>query len=255
MAILPNISLAKPLGTDIYNVEVFNDNSTLIEQYINALLNAASSGLEVHNYPAESITINIDTVAQGLHCCTDKVETNVGGTLPETAISKQNFQLWCIGNKPDNVFQIFIDLTYAVNNIYVRTLQQNSTTWSIWEGLAKLSDISTAAGYTINYVDDAESSINVDQITSGTYIISTGTAGLVTGTLPDGVDATDKLLINSYGNMSNNLKMQNLYNLTVNPAVVFTRYKYLDTNGNYVWSEWEEGTMGGGNVKISVVDL
>lgn len=133
------ITLQKPQGTDIYNIDIFNQNSVIIEQYLNQFLGDTDISLKVYHYPEFSSSINIDNLVTGVHICDNLQLTNMSGTFPNTqedgtTTSNVYFTILDIGdtNSNSSKLQIYIDYSYDHNKIYLRRQILNTATWTNW---------------------------------------------------------------------------------------------------------------------------
>ena len=227
------IKLLKPLGTDIYDIDVFNYNATTIETYLNKLVAGDEISLKVYYYPKDSTTFNIDTCLSGVHICDNMLFDNISGAFPDES-SKSNFEVMSLGSEPGNsTVQLLFDLSN--NNKYItyfRAKLPNSDDWSSWVKIATGSG-STSEGVQIIYTDE----IDIDEVGTGIYMCKDAT---VTGVMP--AELIDKSLFQliSYGDDDNGPKSQTLIDLKHEPGTQYTRYKRQLPNGEWAWTKWEK---------------
>lgn len=122
-----SITLQKPLGNDIYDISIFNENATLIENFLNNL-DIDSNNLKFYNN--KNVQTDLTNITDGLYLCS---KNNITGTLPNN--SSDNFLIF----KTDNN-QWYIPCDSSSTKQY-RSLSNN--TWSTW----------TYIDYQMNLVD------------------------------------------------------------------------------------------------------
>lgn len=122
-----SITLQKPLGNDIYDISVFNENATLIENFLNNL-DIDSNNLKFYNN--KNVQTDLTNITDGLYLCS---KNSITGTLPNN--SSDNFLIL----KTDNN-QWYIPCDSSSTKQY-RSLSNN--TWSTW----------TYIDYQMNLVD------------------------------------------------------------------------------------------------------
>lgn len=227
------IKLLKPLGTDIYDIDVFNYNATTIETYLNKLVAGDEISLKVYYYPKDSTTFNIDTCLSGVHICDNMLFDNISGTFPNES-SKSNFEVMSLGSKPDSsTVQLLFDLSDTNKYItYFRAKLPNSNDWSSWVKIATGSG-STSEGVQIIYTDE----IDVDEVGTGIYMCKNAT---VTGVMPAELIDKSMFQLISYGDDTNGPKTQTLIDLKHEPGTQYTRYKRQLPNGEWAWTKWEK---------------
>lgn len=234
---MADISLQKPLGTDVYNIEVFNANSTIIENYLNSISSTIFSGLTV-DYPT---VINIDNLTSSINICDNLVSGDMSGTFPDNILGKDNFIIVTYGKNESSLSQLYIDLTYSSNTLYFRSKIKNDTDWSSWSEIGQDSGGgSSSQGLNISYV----SSINLDSTLSGIFICNNAT---VIGEIPVAMANSKYFILESYGDSNLNYKLQVLTDLDKGKNNQYIRSYYESTDNNYVWSSWTKINESGGD--------
>lgn len=223
------ITLNKPLGTDIYDVNVFNQNFTIIEQYLNNFQTDSDNSIYMYYYPEHSSVIDIDNLEPGFHICDDLLVENLKGTYPSDD-SKVNFEVLSFGKDGTSKVQLYIDMSYSNNKVYIRSWIQTGSAWTSWKDIS--SGLSTSS-LEVTYVEGT----NIDNTENGIYFIENPQ-----GTLPPDITTTN-IQITTYGENEKN-KTQLLTDLTTNK--VYTRVYNTDSNS---WSEW---TLLGEDTSFSV---
>lgn len=122
-----SITLQKPLGSDIYDISIFNENATLIENFLNNL-DIDSNNLKFYNN--KNVQTDLTNITDGLYLCS---KNSITGTLPNN--SSDNFLIL----KADNN-QWYIPCDFSLTKQY-RSL--SNSTWSTW----------TYIDYQMNLVD------------------------------------------------------------------------------------------------------
>lgn len=242
------ITLQKPLGTDIYDIDVFNSNFNIIETYLNQLISGSTSGLKVYTYPGTSDMFNIDTAITGIHVCNNLDISNLSGTYPGDN-NKWYFEVLSILSDTTASVQQYIDMTEEHNKLFIRSKLPNST-WTAWSeiGSGGGGGGGTTSGIEVMYV----SSLNVDTTDSGIYMCDGAT---ITGILPTDLSSTKLIQVMSYGNGDNVAKTQIITNLANGENKTYSRVKYKNTAGNFVWSDWQVGSGGGSNIEVSIISF
>lgn len=133
------IELQKPLGTDIYDIDVFNANSTTIENYLNQLVNSSDISFKIYSYPKYNTAINIDDLIVGIHICNNLLASDITGTLPDPN-SGIYFVILSIKDDTSD-YQIFFNASNSSNEIYIRSkIPNNDGTLSEWSDWKKLGE-------------------------------------------------------------------------------------------------------------------
>lgn len=257
-----NIILQQPLGTDEYNVGVFNANFQIIQDYLNKFNSQFTSGLEV-KYPTE---ININTVDNGIYICDFTDESKATGTYPIGILGKQNFIVISYGlYQETSQVQFFADMTYSRNKTYIRYAKDNSE-WSQW---TELGNGSGAGGsYTLQH----PSVLNLNNINyTSIYVCSK-----FQGDIPwdnsyvdheSGAYATtdNSCFIFHYGDESDLPMYQRFIRVntdTSGKCIEYTRFKNTTNTttdpitGHDGWTAWKEISSGGSSdIEVSVVEL
>lgn len=260
-----NIVLQQPLGTDEYNVGVFNANFQIIQDYLNKFDSQFTSGLEV-KYPTE---ININTVDNGIYICDFTDESKATGTYPTGILGKQNFIVISYGlYQETSQVQFFADMTYSKNKTYVRYAKDNSE-WSQWTELGNGSGTS-GSNYTLQYPNI----LNLNYIN----YTSIYACNQFQGDIPwdnsyvdpeSGAYATtdNSCFVFHYGDESSLPIYQRFIKVNTDASgkcIEYTRFKNVlkttvddQTAGHDGWTAWKEISSGGGSsdIEISVVEL
>lgn len=254
------INLTKPLGTDIYNVGVFNDNSTVIQDIINNLILPDIDNLnklieEKFNY-AVNDTLNLDNV-------TGNKIYFITGILTGDVLPAENIPSG--GN---------IVINYDDGNITVETvilsdsrLYQRSSTNNEWVALTskvvdnlntedKDSSLSAKQGKVLNDTKlsltflTSEDNIDIDNINTGIYIGTEIGSIDETNVLPDVIgDNLKNFILFSLGNI-NELCTQLLFVATDDVQGCYIRYGFIATETNtFSFSDWT--TLGGADSNLT----
>lgn len=244
------VVLQKPLGTDIYDIDVFNSNFTIIEKYLNQLVFDTSSGLKVYYYPETSETFNVDTATTGIHICNNLDVANLLGTYPGDN-TKWYFEVLSFISETSVSAQLYIDMTEGHNKLYIRSKLPNAE-WTGWTGTGSSSGGGgggggTTSGITVMYV----SSLNLDTVDTGIFMCD---GAALIGTLPDKLDSTAQIQLICYGSGSDAIKTQVLTDVANGSDKMFTRVQYRTESGQFAWSTWVAvGSGSGSDISISIV--
>lgn len=236
------IVLQKPLGTDIYDINVFNSNFTIIEKYLNQLVFDTSSGLKIYYYPETSKTFNVDTATTGIHICNNLDVANLLGTYPGDN-TKWYFEVLSFISETSVSVQLYIDMTEGHNKLYIRSKLPNAE-WTSWTGTGSSSGGGTTSSITVMYV----SSLNLDTVDTGIFMCD---GAALTGTLPDKLDSTAQIQLICYGSGNDAIKTQVLTDVANGNNKMFTRVQYRTESGQFAWSTWV--AAGGSDIDISIV--
>lgn len=260
-----NIVLQQPLGTDEYNVGVFNANFQIIQDYLNKFNNQLVSSLEV-KYPTE---ININTINNGIYICDFTDESKATGTYPIDILGKQNFIIVSYGlYQETSQVQFFADMTQSKNKTYIRYAKDNSE-WSQWTELGDGNE--TSGG---NYVLQYPNTLDLNNINhTSIYVCSQ-----FQGNIPwdnnnyispeSGVYATtnNSCFIFHYGDESNLPIYQRFIVVNIDASgkcIEYTRFKNVSkitADGQITkqdnWTVWEEvSSSGSSDIEVSVVEI
>lgn len=248
----PVVTLQKPLGSDIYDVEVFNGNFRLIEQYLNRFVTLTNIGLKVFYYPESSSKFDIDAAPTGIHVCDRLAEDNLLGTYPTA--KKTYFQVLTVddNNTDKSRSQLYFDMSNPEKTaLYFRCKTSErgaSAVWSNWrivggsnqdpDGDAGAGSGGVKVGLFVSYPD----SINIDATSSGVYICQDLGTNNVQG-LPKELATCKNFQLVCYGEQDNkSIVTQVITNLDYdNKLISYSRYKHKDGDGNWQWSEWVQG--------------
>lgn len=260
---MANIELLKPLGSDIYDVGVFNQNATIIEQYLNQAIEFISegSGIKCTYYPESSTEINIDNLSAGIHICDNLELADIQGTFP-TEESKVHFEVLSFGKEDTSNFQLFVDLVSGT--LYSRTQKPGDafTTWAeIGEG-GDNPDPTPGGGGSVGLRVRYPSTINLDTVTSGIYICRG--VEITGGSLPDKMTGATEFQLMSFGTPTST-GTQTIIDMTDGKNAAYSRVRYIDkTSGALTTSAWiagmggTSGTAGGGgsgsDIQISLIE-
>lgn len=248
------INLEKPLGTDVYNVGVFNNNSTILEEALNPLItNVETIKRQLPNkLDYEQVIGNLDlSSVEG-----DKIYFVTGELTTDIPVDN----LPSGGN---------IVICYSYNNILAKTLissdgrlfQKNSTE-GVWKALTSTvidnlitddsyDSLSAKQGKILNDIKlnitflTSDSELNLDNADSGIYVGGSDVKAEnihTEYTLPISEDIKDFIFI-SLG-IKNEVCIQFIYESTVDNQKGYKRYGYtsVDDNGNksYNYSDWKD---------------
>lgn len=246
------VVLQKPLGTDIYDIDVFNSNFTIIEKYLNQLVFDASSGLKVYYYPETSETFNVDTATTGIHICNNLDVANLLGTYPGDN-TKWYFEVLSFISETSVSVQLYVDMTEGHNRLYIRSKLPNAE-WTGWTGTGSSSGGGgggggggTTSGITVMYV----SSLDLDTVDTGIFMCD---GAALTGTLPDKLGSTAQIQLICYGSGNDAIKTQVLTDVANGNDKMFTRVQYRTESGQFAWSTWVAADSGSGSdISISIV--
>ena len=243
------VVLQKPLGTDIYDIDVFNSNFTIIEKYLNQLVSDTSSGLKVYYYPETSETFNVDTATTGIHICNNLDVANLLGTYPGDN-TKWYFEVLSFISETSVSVQLYIDMTEGHNKLYIRSKLPNAE-WTSWTGTGSSSGGGggggTTSGITVMYV----SSLDLDTVDTGIFMCD---GAALTGTLPDKLDSIAQIQLICYGSGNDAIKTQVLTDVANGNDKTFTRVQYRTESGQFAWSTWVAVGSGiGSDISISIV--
>lgn len=238
-----NIVLQKPLGTDIYDVQVFNANFKIIEEYLNRFYKLTYDGLKVYYYPETAAVINIDAVATGIHVCDNLEYSSMSGNFPLDR--RWYFAVLSINDEVDTKtrFQLYFDFCEDANNIYIRSWNIERTSWTPWSILGSGGgtggggtgggDTGTS-GLTVQY----PKSIFLGSMVSGIYLRDKDTT-TVSGDLPSGVSDTTNFQLTCYGIPDgDHIMTEHLVDLDT--GNVYMRRKIKNAAGAYFWSDWKQ---------------
>ena len=118
------ITLNKPQPTDIYDIDIFNENSTTIENAVNQLqtefTDLQDGKLNLFNIGTSAFNIDsVDSLSDGIYYLSDSV--NLTGTFPET-IDKTNMMLLVSKTGTNSSLEYIFD---SSGNIYQRTIENS----------------------------------------------------------------------------------------------------------------------------------
>lgn len=274
------ISLQKPLGTDIYNISVFNANSDTIETAVNALLSDIVNINETlpKKYDFVQVldsSVNIDKtdLKNGIYYISVFPE----GTIPDNIPSTNNILIVNSENNKSSQYWFSSD-----GKIFYREVNESNlnSTWTTL--IAQVADnlttedsyksLSAKQGYILNNTklsinihnesNPDTNSLNFDNADFGIHICDKTT---VSGTIPNqlSIDSSDAsnnhFILQSFGIIGETTTMQIASDRTT--ATQCLRLGYLDNTGNWSWTSWNIiGSSGGGggggtNIQLEVVDL
>lgn len=273
------ISLQKPLGTDIYNVSVFNANSDAIETAVNSLLSDVANINEIlpkkYNFiQVLDSSVNIDRVdlENGIYY----LSVSPTGTIPENIPSTNNILIVNSENNKSSQYWFSSD-----GKIFYREVNASSlnSTWTTL--IAQVVDnlttedsdksLSAKQGYVLNntklsiYVHNESNpdtnSLNFDGADFGIHICD---KTAVSGTIPDqlSIDSSDAsnnhFILQSFGIIGETVTMQIASDRTT--AAQCLRLGYVGADSNWSWTSWNiigSGGGGGGSsdIQLELVEL
>lgn len=276
------INLQQPLGTDIYNISVFNSNAQVIQDAVNTAQEAIDliNSILPNKFPFSYITTtetDIDSVdlTDGIYY----LSIQPSGTLPENIPSTNNILI--ISNINNSLSEYLLT---SDGKLYQRTVTTSTVdswkqiTVQIVDNLTTQDEnqaLSAKQGYILNnnkitlfyhnISNPDTNSINFDNADSGIHICD-GTS--ISGTIPDFISidtsnpTNNNFIFESYGKIGETAVLQRISNTRISQQG--TRVGYVDsTSSNWVWKEWltinigETGGGGGGDsdIKLEIVEL
>lgn len=273
---MPNISLTKPAETDIYDIAVFNENATTIEEFINgpgltklikAVVDTALSGqldyLPFFNKIDSSFDIGDSTLNTGLYLFDS---TTSSGSLPGIL---GGLHLLYVTNSNNIISQKIISLSNQPS--YTRTYNSSTSSWSGWRLCPYLLNnwldinidgdkaLSAQLGMYLYenklevYVPESE--INIDTSYFGIYVCDNLSTLLGTFPSPSQITSRDNFILLALGKNNENSTVQ-IYISIVDNNSTYIRSK----TGSLSWSAWtslSSESSGGGDttIKINPVNL
>lgn len=224
------IKLNKPLGSDIYNIGVHNENSTIIEEALNPLIldvETIKDELPKKFEYRQADTLNIDSGVSenAIYFVTGALTGNLptsdipsGGNII-ISYNESGVQVKTLITSDGRLFQ-----KNSTNNIWkalTSSVIDNLTTDDSFESLsAKQGKILNDKKLNILYLG-SEDSLNFDNVEPGIYICTNPT---LSGTYPRGLDTEQKFVLLSLGK-TNELCVQIAY-LSANQAY-YSRYGFM----------------------------
>lgn len=213
---------------------------------------SAKLGLQLKENKFETFyptVLDIDNPEQGIYVCDNIPTVSLNGVFPANLISKEHFILINFGGKNGtSEFQLYTDLSYSINNIYIRSRTKEELAWSVWTKVNGGTDGGTGGGneLTVSY----PTTINVDTAGSGVYIINDDT--MVSGDIPD--KTMKNFTLTCYGDNTDSMRSQIL--MDINNAV-HVRVMQKSDEGYTTWSIWKQLNELNQDkiVKVTVVDL
>lgn len=137
------INLLKPLGTDIYDINIFNENATTIENYINQLLDhldisvEGAVTLQVVRYNENTVPsgtiINIDELQDSIAICRTP-DSGFGGTLP--TVATETFIILTLNDTGNMSYQILFDASLNNSNKLYSRIKPSGEAWNKWKDLS-----------------------------------------------------------------------------------------------------------------------
>nr|CAI9751287.1 tail protein [uncultured phage]CAI9752143.1 tail protein [uncultured phage] len=261
------ITLAQPLGTDVYNIEVFNNNAKIIETAVNEQetdINNLAIQLS-GKYNCYFSTPSLDTVLlDGIYYLKSKPAV---ATYPDGISDENNIVISLITNTGANLQTLLT----SDAKIYQRTVSGSNTltdwvttTTAVVDNLVSNSvkdPLSANQGRILNETKlqvDYPSSLNLDQATTGLFICD-GTA--TTGNIPantqiSSTNATNNhYVLECFGKTQDTSVLQRLSDVTTSTVVY--RFGSKNIEGNWVWASWQVlGTSGGTTeAKLQIVEF
>lgn len=210
---------------------------------------SAKLGLQLKENKFETFyptALDIDNPEQGIYVCDNIPTASLNGTFPTNLISKEHFILINFGGKNStSEFQLYTDLSYSINNIYIRSRTKEELAWSIWTKVNGETSGGTSGGseFTVSYPTE----INIDTAGSGVYVINNNT--VVSGNIPD--TTMKNFTLTCYGDNTDSMRSQILMSID---NVVYVRVMQKSNEGYTTWSAWKQLNQDE-TVEIKVVDL
>lgn len=264
-----NIKLNKPKGTDIYSIDIFNNNSTIIEDAFNAIessfvnsvenvensINAINAELskKYNNYTMSNID---DSLQTGIY--TYNSSSTVTGTLPTGVTAISNAFLISELDDDGNLQFLFLP-----TGIYYRNYTPTTTSWSSVSSSSPSPSINIIDNLNSDSVESALSAnqgrilneikpsiynylgtsqtFNIDDCDNGIYLFDVNN---ISGgsPLPDSTPLNGKFILESYG-YGNSIKVQRLN--IIDTDKTYCRYgQYLTALNTFSFHSWK--LLGGG---------
>lgn len=266
-----SITLQKPLGSDVYNVGVFNENATEIEEVLNPLIENVNTILEeLPNKYYFKILQSTDTINTTLSNGIYYLPTKTVGTLPTGAATVNNIIISIQGISANSSTQYLLT---SDGQIFKRNTT-GATMYSWTQMSAKVVDnlestensaaLSANQGrildklkFNIIYLSTGES-IDFDAIDKSGIYVCDGVS-VSASELPSSLDFTtpeyNHFVFTHKGNITNHTVIEQ--NLTTDKNQQFVRTGVYDESIGYNWSEWLAVGSGGGSgsdITLSIVE-
>lgn len=214
---------------------------------------SAKLGLQLKENKFETFyptVLDIDNPEQGIYVCDNIPTASLNGTFPTNLISKEHFILINFGGKDGtSEFQLYTDLSYSINNVYIRSRTKEELAWSVWTKINGGTDSGTGGGgggLEISY----PTTLNADTAGSGIYIVNDNTT--VSGNIPN--KTMKNFVLTCYGDNTDSMRSQIL--MDINNAV-HVRVMQKSDEGYTTWSVWKQlnELNQDETVEVTVVDL
>lgn len=270
-----SISLTKPSAEDIYDISVFNDNSTKIEAAVNknetditTITNELVNKLGM--IKVVDTNFNLDSL---LDIANYYIQVKPKGTLPSGTSGKGILMVYKDSN--DICTQVLItpkenSVTYG---IYIRTVS-SATSFTAWQNLtsnttvidnltteSSVDALSAKQGKILNEnklnISKPVNIADMDTISSGVYICNGTTVGACSSTFPNNIsiqlNSTATNFVLECFTDGNTTAYQNIYDCLTDNSVY--RYKKQSETDNtvWIWGPWlNNGSNSGGGGSGSV---
>lgn len=270
-----SILLTKPSAEDIYDISVFNDNSTKIEAAVNknetditTITNELVNKLGM--IKVVDTNFNLDSL---LDIANYYIQVKPKGTLPSGTSGKGILMVYKDSN--DICTQVLItpkenSVTYG---IYIRTVS-SATSFTAWQNLtsnttvidnltteSSVDALSAKQGKILNEnklnISKPVNIADMDTISSGVYICNGTTIGACSSTFPNNIsiqlNSTATNFVLECFTDGNTTAYQNIYDCLTDNSVY--RYKKQSETDNtvWIWGPWlNNGSSGGGGGSGSV---
>lgn len=270
-----SISLTKPSAEDIYDISVFNDNSTKIEAAVNknetditTITNELVNKLGM--IKVVDTNFNLDSL---LDIANYYIQVKPKGTLPSGTSGKGILMVYKDSN--DICTQVLItpkenSVTYG---IYIRTVS-SATSFTAWQNLtsnttvidnltteSSVDALSAKQGKILNEnklnISKPVNIADMDTISSGVYICNGTTISACSSTFPNNIsiqlNSTATNFVLECFTDGNTTAYQNIYDCLTDNSVY--RYKKQSETDNtvWIWGPWlNNGSNSGGGGSGSV---
>lgn len=251
------ITLQQPLGTDVYNVAVFNSNAQIVQDTINSILTAIDNINLVlpKKMPFINVTDNSFNIDENLEDGIYYLSVLPTGTLPQEAPAINNI-LIAIGNSTQTlitsnskIYQRVFDPLVDTDWISMTTnVVDDLTTQSATDSLsANQGYILNNSKLSISYPEE----IDLNSIEQGIYVCNKIVS--VTGTVPSVVSTPIDFIFESYGKIGETPVFQSYLDIATN--LQFSRFGNLSTDDTWYWTNWSTIEGGGGGGDASAFNL
>lgn len=266
-----SINLRKPLGSDIYNVDIFNDNATDIEEALNPLIESVNTILEeLPNKYYFKVLQSTDTINTTLDNGIYYLPVQTVGTLPTGIATINNIIISIQGTAANSSTQYLLTsdgqmfkrnttgtTMYDWTQMSAKVIDNLESTESSAALSANQGRILDESKFNIIYLNTGES-IDFDAVDKSGIYICDGVS-VSASDLPSSVDFTtpeyNHFVFTHKGNITNHTVIEQ--NLTTDKNQQFVRTGVYDESIGYNWSEWLAVGSGGGSgsdITLSIVE-